>query len=418
MLKTPLLIKNIGELVSLRPLAEEKRLTQIQKKDLGIYRGAWMLIDDRGQVEAMGEGEIPDVISQSTNQVEDAHKGLVLPGFVDSHTHLIWSGSRAGEMERRLAGETYQQIAASGGGIRSTVSATRGSSDEVLLELCLARAKRALGFGITTIEAKSGYGLSLKEELRLLRIIKRLESMIPQSLYRTCLALHASSPEHATLEGWTDQATKELLPAISEENLAHGVDAFIDEGYFNTKNVEPYVLKAQELGLDIRLHADEFSDAGAALAAARWGAKSADHLQFASREGVQAMAQSKVTATVLPGTSLYTRLPFTSGRVFADAGVPVAIATDFNPGSCMIDNLPMLATVGCIHSGLTPAEAIAGITLVAAHSLGLGRKKGALAPGYDGDFVLYRGMPSTAEWIADFGRTAPSEVWIRGTRFR
>lgn len=416
MLRTPLLLKNIGELVTLRPLAEERRLTQIHKEDLGVYRRAWLLIDETGRVLDMGEGEIPPVISQTTNQVEDAHGGLVLPGFVDSHTHLIWSGSRAGEMERRLAGETYQQIASSGGGIRSTVTATRESSDEVLLKLCLARAKRALSLGITTLEAKSGYGLSLAEELRLLRTLKRLEPMIPQTLYRTCLALHASSPEHTTLEGWIDQATKELLPTVRDEKLAHGVDAFIDEGYFSTKNIEPYVGKAQELGLDIRLHADEFSDAGAALAAARWRAKSADHLQFASKDGVQAMAQSRVTATILPGTSLYTKLPFTSGRLFADAGVPVAIATDFNPGSCLIDNLPMLATVGCIHSGLTPAEAIAGITLVAAHSLGFGGRKGALATGYDGDFVLYRGMPSTAEWIADFGRTAPSEVWIRGTR--
>ena len=416
MLKTPLLVRNIGELVTLGPLAATKKLTGIEKKDLGIYRQAWLLVDDKGLVAAMGEGEIPHQLSLAPHRVLDAEGGLLLPGFIDSHAHPLWAGSRAHEMERRLAGESYQDIAKSGGGIRSTVAATRAASDDALLDLCLARAKRSLSLGITTFEAKSGYGLSLSEELRHLRILKRLESMIPQTLYKTCLALHASSPEHRTLEAWIEQCTTDLLPAVSQERLADAVDAFIDEGYYSTRNVEPYVEKAHDLGLDIRLHADEFSDAGAALAAARWHAKSADHLQYAGHGAALAMAKSRVTATILPGTSLYTKLPFTSGRSFADAGVPVAIATDFNPGSCMIDNLAMLATVASIHSGLTPSEALAGITLVPAHSLGLGSRKGALAPGYDSDFVLYDGIATLADWIADFGRTPPKEVWIQGVK--
>ena len=416
MQKNPLFIKNIGELVTLRPLAETHKLTHIEKKDLGIYRQAWLLIDDGGQVSSMGEGTPPFAVSPSSHRIQDARGGLVLPGFVDSHTHLIWAGSRASEMERRIAGESYQDIAKSGGGIRSTVAATRAASDAALLDLCLARTKRSLSLGVTTLEAKSGYGLSLPEELRLLRTLKRLQSMVPQTLYTTCLALHASSPEHRTLEDWVNQCTSELLPVVAQEKLADGVDAFIDQGYYSTDNVESYVQKAHDLGLDIRLHADEFSDAGAAHAAARWQAKSADHLQFASRDAALAMAKAGVTATVLPGTSLYTKLPFTSGRVFADAGVPVAIATDFNPGSCMIDNLAMLATVACIHSGLTPAEAVAGITLVPAHSLGFGSQKGALAPGYDGDFVIYDGVATLADWIADFGRTPPHGVWIKGSQ--
>jgi imidazolonepropionase len=410
-----ILVKNIGQLVTLAPLAQTQRCSHIRKSDLGILNDAWLWVNQAGQVEGAGEGAIPATLPEYIDVV-DAKGGLVLPGFVDSHTHLVWAGSRAKEMERRLSGETYQQIAASGGGIASTVRATRLASDEDLASLCLARAQRLLALGVTTLEVKSGYGLSIEEELRHLRIIKHVGQTTPQTLSPTCLALHAPSPEYKTIKAWVEQCTQKLLPIVAKEKLADAVDAFIEQGYYSVADVEPYVACAKKLGLKIRLHADEFSDSGAALAAAKWGAASADHLQCASKEAPLAMAQNGVTATLLPGTSLYTKLAFTSGRPFADAGVPVAIASDFNPGSCMIDNLPMLATIACIHAGLTPEEAIAGITFVPAMSLGYGNRKGSLSTGYDADFLLYYNLSNTADWIGDFGRTCPSEVWIQGRR--
>lgn len=411
----PTLLRNIGELVTLAPLAGAQRTTSIQTSDLGLLKKAWLLIDEDGHVAKIGSGDDPTALPAGTRTV-DLGGALVLPGFVDSHTHLIWAGSRAGEMERRLSGESYQQIAASGGGIASTVHATRAARDDVLLQLSLGRARRLLSLGTTTLEAKSGYGLSLTEELRLLRILKKVAAATPQTLSPTCLALHAASPEHTSLRAWVDECTHSLLPIVAQENLADAVDAFIEGGYFSVEDVQPYIAQAQALGLRIRLHADEFSDASAAGAAAAWGAASADHLQCAGPMAPKAMAQAGVTATILPGTSLYTKLPFACGRRFADAGVPVAVASDFNPGSCMIDSLPMLATVACIHSGLTPAEAIAGITFVPAKSLGYGDHKGALAQGFDADFVVYPTLLNTGEWIADFGRTIPSEVWIKGQK--
>jgi len=408
-------IENIGELITLSPLVG-KAPGPVSEADLGRVRRAWLALEN-GKVKAFGEagkgGGAPGPITARI----DARGGLLMPGLVDSHAHLVFAGSRAGEMAMRLGGATYQEIAANGGGIRSTVTATRGARDDELQLLASARCGRMLTLGVTTLEAKSGYGLSPAEELRHLRILKKVQGGTPQTIRTTCLALHAASPETPGLAAYARQCAEELLPIVAREGLAQWVDAFIEQGYFSVADCEPYVARAQELGLGVRIHADEFSDSGAAAAAARWGAASADHLQFASEEGLKAMAAKGVTATVLPGTSLYTKIPFANARRMADLGCAVAIATDFNPGSCQLDNLAELAGIAAVQGGLRPWEAIAGVTYVPARSLGLGTQKGALAPGFDADFVLYHGLPSADHWLADFGRTLPHTVWIRGTRY-
>lgn len=403
-------ITNIGSLVTLAPLAKAARTTRIRPEDLGILKGAWLAVKD-GKIEASGQGPVDK--SFDGYHLVDAAGGLVMPGLVDSHTHAIYAGSRADEFSLRLSGASYQDIAANGGGIQSTRTATRKASDAELLSSLKARLDRMLTLGITTVEVKTGYGLSVPEELRLLRVLKGATAA--QHLEVTCLALHASSPEHPTLSAYVDACVKDLLPIVAREGLAHWVDAFIEDGYFSVKDVEPYARKAKELGLGLRLHADEFSDAGGAAAAADWGATSADHLQFASADGIRKMAERGVVATLLPGTSLYTKLPFTQGRRFADAGVPVAVATDFNPGSCRLDNLAMLASIAAVHGGLTPAETVAGVTFVAASALRLHTRKGALTQGYDADFLVYD-LPTLDEWLADFGRTLPRQVWVAGHR--
>lgn len=404
------LVANIGSLVTLEPLARAGRFTGIGPGDLGQLDGAWLAVE-HGKVLALGTGTPPEQYKMYDRV--DAGGGLVMPGLVDSHTHALYAGSRAGEFAARLGGATYQEIAAQGGGIQSTRAATRRATDRELETLLDERLSRLLALGITTVEVKTGYGLSVPEELRQLRLLKAYKSRAKQHLEITCLALHAASPEHASLKAYVQACVRELLPVVAAEGLAQWVDAFVESGYFSVDDVEPYAAKARELGLGVRLHADEFSDAGAAAAAADWGAASADHLQFASDRGVKRMAERGVVATLLPGTSLYTRLPFTSGRRFADAGVPVAVATDFNPGSCRLDNLAMLAAVAAVQAGLTPAEAIAAVTWVAAKALGLHSSKGALAPGFDADFLVYD-LTHPNEWLADFGRTPPRAVFIRG----
>jgi imidazolonepropionase len=419
---TRTLIHDIGDLVTLAPLARVGRAAVPSEESLGRERGAWLLLE-KGRVAAHGTGKRPPL--GSADVTIDAKGGLVMPGLVDCHTHAIYGGSRAAEFMQRLAGVTYQEIAAAGGGIQSTVKATRAASDDELLEGMAERLARWLAQGVTTVEVKSGYGLTVKDELRLLRIVKRARAAattggktpggraIHQEIAATCLALHAASDAHPSLADYVAACTTDLLPVVKADGLATWVDAFVETGYFSVQDVEPFIVKAKELGLGVRLHADEFSDAGAAAAAARWGAVAADHLQCASEAGVAAMAKAGVIATLLPGTSLYTRLPFTDGRRYARAGVPVAIASDFNPGSCQIDNLPMLAAVAAVQCGVSPAEAVAGVTLNAAWSLGLGARKGALTTGYDADVVLYE-LPDVAAWLADFGRTKPRAVWSRG----
>ncbi|MFK7824103.1 MAG: imidazolonepropionase [Oligoflexales bacterium] len=407
------LVRNIGELVTLKPVAERQRFHHLQDTDLGCYHNAWLYCQN-GKVLSFGSNSIPDTIlaDASLTQV-DAEKSLVLPGFVDSHTHPVFFGTRSSEFRMRLDGKSYQEIAQNGGGIMATVKASRAASDEQLLENTLAHFKSFLSYGVCTVEAKSGYGLTPKEEIRHLRILNRARQKTKQSIKTSCLALHAIPEEYESTTDYVSGICQQLLPKVAKEKLADYVDAFIEQGYFSSSECEPYFKKAKELGLGIRIHADEFSDAHAAKTAARWQAASADHLQFASEEGMAEMSKKGVVACILPGTSLYTAIPFTSGRKLADLGCAVAIASDFNPGSCNLDNLPMLAILGGLHGKLHSWEVLAGITIVPAFSLGLSTQKGSLAKGFDADFSIQE-CENLDEWFADFGKTKPKEVWLGG----
>lgn len=405
------LISNISELITMEPLVNEQRFTQIKNSDLGILKNAWLLIED-GKVSNYGTmDQLPNI---SCEQV-DANHCLVMPGLIDSHTHPVFAGSRHNEFAMRLDGKSYQDIAAMGGGISSTVSFTKNATNQELKSLVSERLNTFLAKGVTTVEVKSGYGLTPTEEIRALSILKELNSSCPQELVSTCLALHALPKEFKENKIFIDQTIMELLPEVSNNHLAEYVDAFIETGYFSVEECEPYIQKAQELGLGVRIHADEFSDAGAAKAAAKWNAASADHLQCASQEGLAAMGEANVVATLLPGTSLYTNIPYTKAKPFIEAGCPIALATDYNPGSCLVDNLPMIATLGALHCGLSTAQAIAAVTFVPALSLNRSHFKGALAVGFDADFIIFKGQEAT-EWLADMGRTLPHSVWIRGEK--
>lgn len=410
-----LLITNIGELISLRPLAEEQRVTQLTASDLDSIKDAWLYCED-GKVHSFGSNPIPSSLLVTAPSLQiDANARLLLPGFVDSHTHPVFYGSRSSEFRMRLDGISYQEIAQKGGGIMATVKATQAASDQQLLAKTLEHLNQFLAHGVCTVEAKSGYGLNVGEEIRHLEILQEASKQTKQTLKITCLALHAVPSEFPSASAYVANVCDKLLPIVARNQLAEYVDAFIEQGYFSQADCEPYFKKAKELGLSIRVHADEFSDALGAHTAAKWGAASADHLQFASDQGIAEMCKQGVIACILPGTSLYTAIPFTSGRRLADAGCGVAIASDFNPGSCKLENLPMLAILAGLHGKLRSWEVIAGITMVPALSLGLSKRKGALAKGYDADFSIQQ-VSSLDEWFADFGRTKPKEVWIGGVK--
>ncbi len=408
-----ILITNCSELVTLEPLASQNKLTAISDDDLGIITDAWMLIEDGKVLDFGTMFEAPE--KSSDMKVIDVENHLVTPGLVDSHTHPLFAGDRAHEFVMRLEGRTYQEIAEAGGGIKASVIGSREYENEALEQLCLERLNKFLHWGVTTVETKTGYGLSAEEELRHLEILGEVQRKAKQSTYRTCLALHAIAPEFDNAKAYIDSLGGDFLSKIAEKHLAEAVDVFIEEGYFSVDDVNSFMEEAKKLGFDVRVHADEFSDARGAEAAAKWGAKSADHLQYASQVGIKAMAEAGVVATLLPGTSLYTNIPYTKAKAFLDANCPVAVATDFNPGSCRIDNLAFIATLAALHCGMTRSQAFAAVTYVAASALGMSSAKGALDKDHDADFIIHR-SGNLNEWFADLGQNRPKEVWIKGKK--
>jgi imidazolonepropionase len=343
----------------------------------------------------------------------DAGGGLVLPGLVDCHTHPIFGGDRSRDFAARINGESYQDIAARGGGIKSTIRMTRSASSAELEERTRAHFQNFASWGVTTLEAKSGYGQSLSEELRLLRILQKIKASGPQTIQVTLLALHDLPSDEADKAQFIRVMRDELLPLVAAEKLADWVDAFVEEGYFSVGECQSYFEHAKALGLGIRLHADEFAPSSAAEAAAALGAASADHLQKASDAGLRAMAAAGTVAVLLPGTSLYTQILYTSAARVRQAGCAIAVASDFNPGSCNLPNLPLSAGLAALYSGLSVAEALAAVTWNAARALRLEAKKGALAPTYDADFLIHS-LPTIDAWIADFGQTKASKVFVAG----
>ena len=319
----------------------------------------------------------------------DLGGALVTPGLVDCHTHLVYGGQRAGEFELRLQGTSYEEIARAGGGIRSTVAATRAAGDQTLFASAAQRARTLMAEGVTTLEVKSGYGLSLADETRCLRVARRLGSSLPLSVRTTCLAAHALPLE---FEGRADDyidAVCSWLPLLHEQSLVDAVDAFCDTIGFTPAQTRRIFDAAKALQLPVKLHAEQLSDQGGAALAAGYGALSCDHLEWLSNDGVQAMAAAGTVAVLLPGAFYFlreTKLP--PVQALRDAGVPIAIASDHNPGSSPGLSMLLMLNMACTLFRLTPEEALRGATLNGARALGL-HDRGRLAAGQRADFAVW-----------------------------
>lgn len=358
--------------------------------DLGRLDGGTIVAED-GVIRWVGPaGEVPAAWSDAERI--DCRGCTIMPAFVDSHTHLVWGGDRRDELEMRLAGEDYEAIFAAGGGILSSVRQTREASPAELYEQSLRRVRRMQASGTTTFEIKSGYGLDLDTEIKQLRVIKRLREEAGVRLKATCLAAHAVPAEaresEATREAFIDSVCALVLPAVAAEGLADYCDVFCERGAFTVDESRRVLTTAQELGLELRVHANEFGHTGGARVAAELGARSADHLLHVDDEERAELREAGVVATLLPGTSLVLGKGYANGRALIEDGVPVAVATDCNPGSCPIENLAMVLGLACYGNRLSPAEAICATTHNAAASMGLDAEVGSLVVGRSADLLV------------------------------
>ncbi|WP_315057095.1 imidazolonepropionase [Chryseobacterium indoltheticum] len=381
-------MKLIGPFKQVVTLANLPLRGKLSDEQLEIIVDGGILINEN-TIQKIGNFETLKSENQNIEieYVEDEQ--IVLPAFVDSHTHICFGGNRANDFAMRNAGKTYLEIAESGGGIWSSVQHTRSASEEDLLKTLLERIDFLISLGITTIEVKSGYGLDVENELKMLRMIKKAQEQTKATLVPTCLSAHLKPRDFSgSNEDYLNYILTEILPKVKEENLAKRADIFIEKSAFQPEESKAFLLKTKDLGFEITVHADQFTP-GSSRIAVEVGAKSADHLEATIDEDIEFLAQSETVATALPGASLGLGEKFTPARKLLDAGAIVAIASDWNPGSAPMGNLITQASILATFEKLTTAEVLAGMTFRSAFALGL-EDRGKLKSGLKADFVTYK----------------------------
>ncbi len=359
--------------------------------DAGLVAGGAVAIEDRRIAWVGPDREVAGAVDLETARVLDARGALVTPGLVDAHTHLVFAGERAGEFALRCAGRSYVAVAFAGGGIAATTRATNAAPDESLLEAAVVRARRLLAQGVTTIEVKSGYGLSTQAELRLLRVVQSLASALWAELTIVpTLLLHAIPPERSDdRAAFVRELCEELIPAVAKQRLARHVDAFAEEGALTLAEARRILEAGKRRGLVPHLHADQLTLSGGAQLAAELGCASADHLEQIDDEGIAALARAGVVAGILPLSTLFLGSDrYAPGRKLLGAGVRIALATNLNPGSAMSENVGLTLSLACLKLGLSPAEALVAFTAGGARALRQ-RDVGFLAPGVEADLVVW-----------------------------
>ena len=377
-----LLIHNVGLLAT--PLGHSAR-RGAEQGDIQLLRDAWVLVED-GMIAAVGAG----TPAPAADTALDAGGHLVTPGLVDAHTHLIFGGWRQNELGLKLHGVTYLEILARGGGILSTVTATRNATEQELFGKASAALDEMLDLGVTTVEAKSGYGLDTETELKQLRVIRELREKHPCDLAATFLGAHAVPAEYKNdREAYIRLLCEEMIPAVARENLARFCDVFCETGVFSAEESRRILEAGKRYGLIPKIHADEIDPIGGSELTAEVGAISAEHLIVCPPAGIAAMAEAGTVACCLPATSFYLGSTFAPVRDMVNAGVPVAMASDFNPGSCPSLNLQFVMNLGCLKYRLTPEEVLTAVTLNAAAAIDMADRIGSVEPGKQGDLVIW-----------------------------
>jgi len=380
-----LLVLHAEELVTLRGGVRPRRGGEM--RELAIIHDGAVYVEE-GRIKDVGPSRALETIHGDASVVLDATGKTVAPGFVDAHTHLVFAGSREHEIEWKAEGLSYQDIAMRGGGIGHTVEKTRGATEEALVLSGRQRLDAMLAHGTTSLEAKTGYGLTAADEMKMLRANERLQEGHPATVVSTFLGAHAVPPEYEKrAEAYVDVVVREMLPDVAAKTSARYCDVFMEDGYFDGDQARRILSEAERLGLSGKVHADEFTDGGGAALAAEVGAVSADHLIHASNEGIRKLSERGTIAVLLPASSLASHIPFARARHFVEMGVPVALGTDFSP-NCWTESMPLVVSLAAHQLGLTPAEALTAATINAAHAVGLGHEVGSLEVGKRADLLV------------------------------
>ena len=409
-----LLLKNIKQLVGIYDIAP-KRLQGAEMKQLPAINNAWLAIED-GKFAAWGSmQDFPGISDWKDLEVIDCSGKLVLPSFVDSHTHIVYAGNREQEFVDRINGLTYDEIFAKGGGILNSVERLRKTSEDELYEQSLQRFNEVISLGTGAIEIKSGYGLDTESELRMLRVIRRLRDLNSIPVKATFLGAHAVPLEFkGDREAYLKKLLNEILPAIAAEKIADYMDVFCEKNYFTADETAVLLDAGAKYGLVGRVHAEQMSHSNGIKTAVQHGAISADHVEFCSDEDIELLKGSKTMATILPGAAYFLGLPLPPARKMIDAGLGIAFASDYNPGSCPSGNMMQMMSMACVQYKLNPEEAFNAVTVNTAYAMGLEGKAGMICIGNAANFIITKPISSLGFLSYAFGSSLIDTVLVNG----
>ena len=410
-MKVDLVIKNIGKLATMRSGKNPK--VREQMNEIEILENAYVAIGD-GKFVDIGQGESYKKIINQNSKIDDVDGLLVTPGLIDAHTHLVHGGSRENEFSKKISGVPYIDILKQGGGILSTVKSTRESTFEELYHKARKSLDRMLELGVTTIESKSGYGLDMDTEIKQLQVSHKLSKDHPIDLVHTFLGAHAIPVEYkGNSEKYIEILENQIMHKIKELEFAEFCDVFCEEGVFSITESEAILSKAKEIGYKLKIHADEIESLGGAELSARLNCISSDHLMAASEEGIKMMAKNNVIANLLPATSFNLNKSYANARKMIDLGVPIALSSDYNPGSCPSENLQFVMQLGCIGLKMTPYEVLNAVTINAAYAVDRQDEIGSIEVGKKADLVVFD-APNIEYLMYHFGVNHANKVYKDG----
>ncbi len=404
-----LLIENAKQIVTCHTRGRRFKAGKYQS-EIGLIENSSIYIE-KGRIKWIGK-TIPVALKKLNIKKIDARNKTVLPGFIDSHTHLVFAGNRANEFSMRIKGSTYEEIAKSDGGIISTVKATRKASKEELKFLAMRRINSSIGFGVTTIEAKSGYGLDTKSEIKMLEVISALNKECPIDVYSTFLGAHAF-PKDKTRGEYIDEILYDMIPQIAKRNLATFIDAFCEKNYFTPAEITKILSQGMKFSMVPKLHTNQFNSIGGVEAAVSLGAISVDHLEVMNARDINALKGSGTIASLLPSVSYFLDIPYAPARKLIESKVPVALATDFNPGSAMSENIQLVMSLAVQLLKMNIEETINAVTINAAAALGISHNVGSIEVGKQGDILIFD-APDYRQILYHFGVNQLGMVIKRG----